>query len=158
MPASKAQRAQTADRRAKAVALKIAGLGWQAIADQLDYSDRGAACKDVTRALEASLAEESEQVALLRHVTVQRYDRLQAAWWPKALQGDVKAAEIILKILAGRAKVEGTDAPIRAELSGPGGGPIALTTAEMDEFETLLTAGDVPTASPDRQDAGDDGD
>ncbi|MGW2936063.1 hypothetical protein ACWDA7_30395 [Streptomyces sp. NPDC001156] len=116
MPASKAQQAKTADRRAKAIALRLAGVDWQTIADRLDYSDRGAACKDVTRALERNLVEEAQQVAVLRQVTVERYDRLQAAYWPKALRGDIKAAEIVLKVLAQRAKIEGTDAPQKVEV------------------------------------------
>lgn len=115
MPASNAQAAATAERRKKAIALRIAGMDWQSIADQLGYASRGAACQDVSRAMEKNLAEEAEQAALLRHLTVQRYDRLQAAWWPKALKGDPKAAEIVLKVLAQRAKVEGTEAPARLD-------------------------------------------
>lgn len=113
MPASNAQSAATAERRKKAIALRIAGMDWQGIADQLGYASRGAACQDVSRALEKNRAEEAEQADLLRHLTVQRYDRLQAAWWPKALKGDPKAAEIVLKVLAQRAKIEGTEVPAR---------------------------------------------
>lgn len=118
MSASKAQQAVTAERRKKAIALKIAGLDYQAIADQLGYADRAAAYVDIDRALKKNLDEEAEQVALLRHITVQRYDRLQAAWWPKALKGDAKAAEIVLKVMAQRAKIEGTEAPAQVDVSG----------------------------------------
>lgn len=118
MPASRARRAATSERRAKAIAMHIAGADWQAIADALGYASRGAAHTDVTRALEANRKAEAEQVEALRQLTVLRYDRLQAAYWPKALKGDVKAAEVVLKCLAGRAKIEGVDAPAKVEHSG----------------------------------------
>jgi hypothetical protein len=116
MPASRAQQAATADRRAKAIAMRIAGADWQTIANTLDYSGRAAAHKDVTRALEANRKREAEAVETLRQWTVMRYDRLQAAFWPKALKGDVKAAEVVLKCLAGRAKIEGVEAPTRVNI------------------------------------------
>src|SRR3546814_14889797 len=81
MPASKAQQAATAERRKKAIALKLAGLDYQAIADQLGYADRAAAYVDIDRALKRNLAEEAEKVELLRHVAVQKLNRLQAAVW-----------------------------------------------------------------------------
>lgn len=111
-----AKRAQVAQRRAQAIALRVAGMDWQAIADRLGYSSRGAACQDVGRAMEKHRAEEAAQVEMLRHIVGQRLDRLQAAYWPSALKGDTKAADIVLKVLAQRAKHEGTDAPQRMEV------------------------------------------
>lgn len=161
MPASKAQRAAAAEKRKKAVALALAGMDWQSIADQTGYASPGAACTAVNEALKIHLREQGELVEELRAVEVARYDRLQAAFWPKAItEKDPKAAEVVLKCIAGRTKLTGTEMPARTELTGPGGGPIALTAASMDEFEALLTAGDVPTTEDgqDLEDAGDDGD
>lgn len=119
MPASKAKQAQVAERRKKAIAMRLAGADWQAIADQLDYNSRGAACQDVTRSLEANRREEAAAAEELRQVTVMRYDRLQAAFWQKAVNDkDPKAAEIVLKCLAGRAKIEGVEAPEKVDVSG----------------------------------------
>lgn len=116
MSASKAQQAATAERRRKAIALKIAGVDWQSIADQLGYASRGAACTDVSRALKNHRKQEAEAVDELRQVTVMRYDRIQAAYWPKAVQGDSKAADIVLKCLAGRAKIERVEAPLQVNV------------------------------------------
>lgn len=134
MPASKAQQAATAERRKKAIALKIAGLDYQAIADQLGYADRASAYKDIERALQKALKEEAQEVSALRTLTVQRYDRLQAAYWPKALQGDVKAAEVVLKILAQRSKIEGTEAPARLAVDAQ----VTETTQEDIELAALV--------------------
>jgi hypothetical protein len=81
MSTSKAQRAQTAERRTKAIAMRIAGAEWQQIADQLGYSSRGAACKDVTRALQARLAEQAASVDMLREVELMRLDALTREAW-----------------------------------------------------------------------------
>lgn len=160
MPASKAQRAAAADKRKKAVALRLAGMDWQSIADQTGYASPGAACTAVTEALKVNLAEQNEVVEELRAVELARYDRLQAAFWPKAIgDKDPKAAEVVLKCIAGRNKLNGTEMPIRTEHTGPGGAPIAFTTTSLDEFEALLSAGDVPPpAGQDDGDSGDDGD
>ncbi|WP_367134443.1 MULTISPECIES: hypothetical protein [Streptomyces] len=146
MPASKAQQAATAERRAKAIRLRLAGLDFDTIADQLGYASRGAATKDVIRALEKRVAEVSQQVEVLRQLRLQRLDHLHAAYWPEALQGNSKAAEIVLKIDQQRAKLEGTDAPQRVEV---------LSIDAIDEQIRLLTdqltaadaeAGETPAA------------
>src|SRR3546814_9733770 len=116
MPASTAQQAATADRLKKASALKLAGLDYQAIADQLGYADRAAAYVDIDRALKRNLAEEAEQVELLRHVAVQQLNRLQAAVWPKAVKGDTRAAETALRVITQRCKLQGIEAPTQIAL------------------------------------------
>lgn len=135
MPASKAQQAATAERRAKAIALRIAGMDWQTIADRLGYSDRASACKDVTRALERHRSEESRQIEILRQLTEERLDRLQAAYWAKALQGDPKAAEIVMKVMDRRAKHDGTDAAQRLEVI-----TIDAIDAEIRRISEQITA------------------
>ncbi|MCF3960278.1 hypothetical protein [Streptomyces fuscigenes] len=117
MGASKAQRAAAAKKRAQATALRIAGVDWATIADRVGYASPGAACTAVSEALKANLREQHENVEELRALTVARYDRLQAAFWPDAIQKkDKKAADVILRCLAGRADVEGTKAPTRVNL------------------------------------------
>lgn len=113
MPPSKARQAAAAEKRSKATALRIAGMDWEAIADRVGYASRGAAYTAVNEALKANLAEQQVQVEELRALTVMRYDRLQAAYWREALSGDRKAADVVLKCLTGRAKIEGVEAPTR---------------------------------------------
>lgn len=136
MAASKAQRAAAAKKRATAVALKLAGVDWATIAERTGYRSPGAACTAVTEALKANQAELTRNVEELRSVQIARYDRLQAAFWPDAIKGDVKAAEIVLKCLAGRGKVEGTEAPTRVNVNAQQLG---------DELLALLTEGAADT-------------
>lgn len=156
MPASKAQRAQTAERRKKAITLRLAGMDWQSIADQLGYSTRGAACTDVARALEVNLAEQTQAADTLREVESLRLDRLQAAAWPAAVKGDLKAIDTVLKVIDRRVKLQGLDMPLRAELSGPDGGPMQLQHANLAKlYELIDAAGD---GDGDHLDDGDDSD
>lgn len=111
MGASKAQRAATADRRNRAIKLRLAGAEWQAIADQLGYADKGAACKDVTRALDRHLVAQRVSSETLRNLELDRLDRLQLGLWTAATAGDHKTADTVLRIMDRRARWAGFDVP-----------------------------------------------
>lgn len=155
MPASRAKRADVAKRRAEAVAMRMAGASYQDIADKLDYNSRGAACQDVTRALEANIAEQNRAVEVYREEELQRLDLLMAEAWrvlrrqhvtvshgriirdeetdqPLLDDGPVLAAiDRVLKIQERRAKFLGLDAPTRVE---------AITTDALDAEIAKLSA------------------
>lgn len=137
MGASRAQRAAAAAKRKQAVALKIAGVDWATIAERVGYASAGAACTAVNEALRVNLEELDEETEELRALTVARYDRLQAAWWPSALKDNAKAAEIVLKCLAGRARIEGTEAPTRVSVDAQKlGDEILAMLGEVGEGDT----------------------
>lgn len=142
MPASRAQRAATAQRRTQAIALRLAGLDFETIATRLGYASRGAACNDINRALEQSLAEQARDVEVLRQAELLRLDRLQAGVWTKALAGDPRSAEVALKVIDRRCKLLGLDAPQRFEVLTMDAveAEIARLSAELGE-----TTGGVPT-------------
>jgi hypothetical protein len=116
VPASKAQRTKTAERRAKAVQLRIAGADWETIATICGYASRGAACTDVTRALEVATAEMTRAADVLRYTELARLDRLQRAFWGEAIKGDADAARTVLGIIDRRCKLLGLAAPARMEV------------------------------------------
>jgi hypothetical protein len=141
MPASKAQRALTAKRRTDAIALRLAGADYETIAERLGYSSRGAAYTDITRALEARLAEQRQEVDLLRQEELARLNRLQMGVWTAAVGGDPRSAEVALKIIDRRCKLLGLDAPQRLEL-------VTMGAVEQEirrlEAELGLLGGGVP--------------
>lgn len=116
MPASKAQRTKTAERRSQAVKLRIAGADWETIARTCGYASRGAACTDVTRAMENATAEATRNADVLRHMELARLDRLQQAFWAEALKGDADAGRTVLGIIDRRVKLLGLAAPSRMEV------------------------------------------
>lgn len=107
MPASKAQQATTADRRNKMMALKLAGADWPTIATACGYSSRAAACRDFTRALDLSLKEESRNAEKLRHALLLTLRRLQRGLWAQSINGDTKAATVVLQIVMAEADLQG---------------------------------------------------
>jgi hypothetical protein len=111
VPASRAQRAKTADRRAKAIALRLAGTEWEQIANALGYANRSAACKDVSRALESALAEQTANAEVLRETELMRLDRIQRGLWPAAIAGDTRAADTALRVIDRRVRLLGLDVP-----------------------------------------------
>lgn len=109
MAASKAQQAAVAERRAKAVQMRIAKVDYQTIADKLGYSSRGAACQDVSRAFERNRAEEGRSVDLLRDQEIAGLDRAQAAIWPRVLGGELAAVDTYIRLVTRRCRILGID-------------------------------------------------
>lgn len=141
MPASKAQRAVTAERRSKAIAMKLAGADYEHIATRLGYASRGAAYTDIDRAMQASVAEQDREASVLRQVEVARLDRLQAAFWPRALGGDTKAGELCLKIIDRRCKLVVGDAPTRLEV-------LSVDAVEREIARLAAELGEATPAEP----------
>jgi hypothetical protein len=171
MPPSKAQRALTAERRAKLIRMRVAGATFEKIAEELGYSSRGDASKDLLRALELNRDEEAAEVSVYRQQENERLDALLRAAWPHATEPspvldrdgnvvgeelDMRAVDTVLRLMDRRAKLNGLDMPTKAELSGPDGGIIPLG-GTLPELTTLMnTAGEPGPATdfrlPDRTD------
>ena len=133
MTASRAQRATTAERRTRAIAMKLAGATYDQIASTLGYASKGAACQDIKRALEHRLEEQGYQADLLKQQELARLDRLQAGHWAGAIGGDTRAAEVVMKVIAMRIKLLGLDAPARVEVV-----TYDAVEAEMERLARLM--------------------
>jgi hypothetical protein len=111
MGASPKQRMSAVERRIQALQLHLAGVDYRTVAKQVGYADGAAAQKAVDRAIEESIARGHEDIDTIRTREVLRYNRLQAAHWGKAVKGDTKASEIVLKCMAGRERLLDLAAP-----------------------------------------------
>jgi hypothetical protein len=155
MPASRAQRTKTAERRAKAVAMRLSGADFDTIAAELGYADRAAAHKDITRAMEASVAEQRRSVEVYREETLRTLDLLMVEAWAvlrrdhitvshgRVIRDDetgekllddgptLQAVDRVLKILDQRSKLRGENAPVKVE---------AITIDALDRAIADLTA------------------
>ncbi len=141
MPTPAVKRIEVARRRERAIELRIAGWQWQAIADELGYSDRGAACKDVSRALEAAHAEMKDSAAALVQLENERLDAVQRVAMEvmskdhihvsngrivrhedgsPVLDDGPKLAAVgkVVQVSESRRKLLGLDAPTKQEITG----------------------------------------
>lgn len=147
MPASRAKQAETAGRRADLIRLRRSGVRFDdPLILALGYSSSGAARKDLIRALEQNRDEEAAEVSVYRQQENERYDVMLRAIWSEVEAGDLRSIETALKISDRRSKLNGWDAPVRTELSGPDGGAVPLGNGSLTELNTLISlAGETST-------------
>ena len=97
---------------AEALRLRSQGLTYARIAEAQGTS-LATAYNRCQRALAAIPLEAVEEY---RTIQREQLDNLMAAWINEAMAGNPKAAEIVLKIIEKRSKLEGTDQPIKHEV------------------------------------------
>jgi hypothetical protein len=103
-------RAEVAERRAKALALRVAGLHWQQIADQLGHKTPGAAAQDVTRALDGRRAEMNGPPDEFTALELERLEALERAAWTvlrrhSTPDGDLEAIDRLIRISESRRRL-----------------------------------------------------
>lgn len=119
------------ERRRTAVEMRIAGSTWQQIADALGFDSRASAYHDVRRGLQQAVAELAIPLEEYRQLTLDRLEAMINALWPKVEEGDTKAIDSTLRILAQQADLLGLKAPQRVEV---------LTIDAIDSAIAELTA------------------
>lgn len=122
--------ATTTDTMWKAAQLRAAGATFREIGETLGI-DHTWARTLVLRALDATKYEAAD---LMRTQEGQRLDRLQRAYWPQALNGNLRAAALCLRISERRARLFGLDAPVQAEVE------VVVGTQQVDEQMAELEA------------------
>ena len=100
-------------RSIKALDLRLAGVSYRQIGEQLDISHTQAE-RDVQAMLDEMAQEPAEAV---RKAELARLDRLVMAHWPAALRGDHRATATVLQIMDRRARYLGLDAPQKIDLT-----------------------------------------
>ncbi len=103
-------------RKARAVELRIEGRGYDDIAREVGYANRGTAHRVVQKALSARTA---EGVDLLRATEKARLDALQRQIWDQAMAGRLPSVRIVYKIIMARIALLGLAGDDR-DSDGPG--------------------------------------
>lgn len=101
------------ERAVRALELRKAGFSYPAIAAELGYRSNSGAVMAVQRALRRMLQEPADAV---RTMELSRLDTLQAALWPRCLEGDGNAVDRVLRIMVRRADLLGLDAPAKIDI------------------------------------------
>jgi len=116
----------TAERYRKVIDLKMAGLTFDRIAQEVGYKDRSGAKRAYDAALERWAIDTVEQQRIIQ---TERLDRLFYEAFNQAIaSGDLQAIDRCLRIEKRRAELWGLDAPRQHEISGPGGAALAIRT------------------------------
>lgn len=112
------KRLEQRERARKALELRKNGVSYDDICTSLGFKSRAAAFKAVMSCLNRLEKEPAEEV---RKLEVSRIERLWMTYYPKAVKGDIKAAELCIKLASRRADLEGLDQPkeIRGILAQP---------------------------------------
>lgn len=129
-----AAEAMRAERREKCVRLRGAGYHWREVAQELGYCTHVEAMRDFKRAIlerphKAVDEYRAEADAVLADI-IATYHKL-------AVQGDEKAAQVVIKAIATNARIQGFDAPQKTELTGKDGGPMQVENAADDILSRL---------------------
>ena len=92
--------------------LRKTGATWRQIAEAVGYTHASAARKAYLRAYDRTLQAPADE---LRDLELERLDRLQMAYWKDAVEGNIKAADYVLKVIQVRARIIGIEAPTRIQ-------------------------------------------
>ena len=95
-------------KRAKVVEAVAQGATYEEAAKQAGYANRSGAYKAFWLAMDHR---EADAVEDHRALELARLDALQVSLWAKAMAGEVKAANAVLRIIEQRSRLLGLDKP-----------------------------------------------
>jgi hypothetical protein len=107
--------AERAEREIKAFDMLLAGATYEQISNELGYGDKSNAHKAMKIVLQRRMRERDDVADLALTMMIERIEGMLRVYYPKALDGDLKAAEFVLKTLDREAKLMGLDAPTRVD-------------------------------------------
>lgn len=116
----------------------LEGKTYQEVADELGYANRGTVHRIVQQALARHEVEDVEQ---LRAMELARLDHIQLAFWDQAVSGDVKAAEVVLKVVAARCRLLQLDRGGPTGSSGVAARHVVVVGGTKEEYVQALTTG-----------------
>lgn len=96
----------------KVLDLRRAGFTFQRIAEEVGYATASGAQRALERIMTRNLPQAPEE---FRWQELDRLDRMQVALWPRAMKGDDRAINTIVRLMERRARLVGIDAPQRIQ-------------------------------------------
>lgn len=105
------------DTETRALALRMAGLSWDELAEFESDGSRSFSSAANARELAEAALERAGAGVDERALELARLDAIQRAFWRKALGGDATAAKVVLQVMAQRAKFVGEGEQTPAQVS-----------------------------------------
>lgn len=132
----KAPTPERIDREREIVELRTEGYVWREIAERVNMSTAGV-YKAYNRAMTRVIAPSIEEH---RELEMDRLDNLQRTYWQPAVNGNLRAADFVLRVIDKRAKLLGLDAPmkVQAEVVTYDGTDL---DREVERYARLIEAG-----------------
>jgi hypothetical protein len=96
----------------KVLDLRRAGFTFQRIAEEVGYNQASGAQRAYERIMARNIPQAPEEH---RWQELDRLDRMQVALWPRAMKGDDKAINTIVRLMERRARLVGIDAPTKIQ-------------------------------------------
>jgi len=144
---NKTPKPELIDKERKALELRRAGATYDEIAQALGYATPQGAFLAYNRAIKRTLIESGADEA--RQTELDRCDRIQRAYWAKAMAGDVPAGNIVLKVMDRRARYLGLDAPTKQQIEVTNYEAGTEIDRELQRLVRLLADSDSKTGTVD---------
>jgi hypothetical protein len=131
-------------RRVKVYDLRLRGKTIREIAAAVGVSVQTAHA-DVTAVLTRIKADANDTAEQVRQLEIERLDKMLDAFWLGVLCGNEKAADVVLKVHARRAKLLGLDAPEQYDVNAAIAATVTATPATAREIMAQqFREGDLP--------------
>jgi len=105
-------------RKQRAIELRMTGMTYQAIANEMGYQNAGSVYTIIKQAQTKATAAAVEDH---RQLELDRLDALQAALWPAAMRGRVSAVGAVLRLIQARGRLLGLYNSVRTDSKGQNG-------------------------------------
>lgn len=122
------------EKTRRAMALKLAGASYAAIAQQLGYNDASAARKAVMRGMKSSM---QENAAELRKIHYSRLEHMLMLLWPDVNARDLPSMNAALSVMDRMERLYGLNASEKLEVS-VGRETVILADGEKDSYIAAL--------------------
>lgn len=125
-------------RERDAVALRLAGASLPAIAEQVGYASHSGAHAALKRVIKEMVPQALREEYLEWELA--RIDRLQAAHWPAALNGNHKSAAVVQRCIDTRIRLLGLEAPRRLDMTVADGTEVQIDVLQVLDDQTMAAA------------------
>lgn len=124
------KRLRLAEKKAAVLKTRLSGKTWAETAEIHGYAHK----KGPWQLVHSTIVSIYKKSAIqYMETTLARLEQLLGAVWDPAMSGDVYAHEQARKIIADQRKMLGIDRPVRQEVSGPEGGPMLISAADLEK-------------------------
>jgi len=124
--------------------MRAEGKKFREIAVACGYSDKASAFRAIQAAMRVKPVDIDSSIEAVRQEMVESLYMQIEALWSAAMAGDTKANDTLLRVYSRMSSLLGLDAPVRQEVTGKDGGPLAIDDARAVLAETIARVAGKP--------------